>query len=139
MNSNTTGPANPPGDQRARPPRGVLQYLLCGLLLAYLACVWRHAESLMMLVNIETISPWAGLLMVTGSASLVMGVARSLYDARLGMVCSLLAAAELAIAAPQIGNWQYKLSQSMLATLLFGVAIALLGAWLAYRAARPTS
>ena len=132
-----TNNASTTASQSSRPTRGAPQYLLGGLLLAYLACAWRHAESLMMLVNIETIAPWAGLLMFTGSAFLLMGVVRSVYDARQGMVCCLLAALELAVAAPQIGNWQYKMSQSMLATLLFGVGVALLGAWLAYRAARP--
>lgn len=113
---------------------GLRQYLLGALLLVYMACAWRHAESLQMLVMLETIAPWAGLLMVMGTAFLALGVARSLLDARLGKHCLLLAAAELALAAPQIGNWDYKLSQSMLATLALGICIALYGAWLAWRA-----
>jgi hypothetical protein len=115
---------------------GLRQYLLGVLLLVYIACAWRHAESLQMLVMLQAIAPWAGLLMVVGSAFLVLGVARSLLDARLGKHCLLLAAVELALAAPQIGNWNYKMSQSMLATLALGICIALYGAWLAWRAAR---
>lgn len=113
---------------------GVRQYLLGALLLVYLACAWRYAGSLQMLVNLQTIAPWAGLLMVAGTAFLALGVARSLFDARLGKYCLLLAAVELAMAAPQIGNWDYKLSQSMLATLALGICIALYGAWLAWGA-----
>jgi hypothetical protein len=125
-----------PGRPVPKPKRGARQYLLGALLLIYLGCAWRYTESLLMLVNMEIMSQWAGLLMVTGTACLVLGVARSLYDARLGVYCLLSAAVEFAIAAPQIGNWQYKLSQSMLATLVLGVCIALFGAWLARRAER---
>lgn len=114
--------------------RGVRQYLLGALLLVYVVCAWRYAESLHMLINLQTIAPWAGLLMVGGTAFLVLGVARSLFDARLGKYSLLLAAVELAMAAPQIGNWDYKLSQSMLATLALGIFIALYGAWLAHHA-----
>ena len=113
---------------------GVRQTLLGALLLVYLTCAWRQAKTLQMLVNLEMISPWAGLLMVAGTAFLALGVARALFDARLGQRCLLLAAVELALAAPQIGNWDYKLSQSMLATLALGICVALYGAWLAWRA-----
>ena len=115
---------------------GVRQTLLGALLLVYLASAWRQAKTLQMLVNLEMISPWAGLLMVAGTAFLALGVARALFDARLGQRCLLLAAVELALAAPQIGNWDYKLSQSMLATLALGICVALYGAWLARRAGK---
>lgn len=125
-----------PERQRSRPTRGIEQYLLGVLFLAYLACAWQYYASMMMLVNLEMLAPAAGLLMVAGTGFLGMGVVRSLYDKRLGMYSLLLAAAELALAAPQIGNWDYRLSQSMLATLLFGIAVALFGAWLAHRPAK---
>ena len=113
------------------------QYLLGGLLLAYLVFAWRYVESLRVLLGFGMISPFTGLLMLAGSVFLVLGVARSLYAAQLGKFWLIFAALELAIAAPQIGQWDYRLSQGMLATLLFGIAIALMGAWLAHRAARP--
>ncbi|MES2317261.1 MAG: hypothetical protein V4631_07160 [Pseudomonadota bacterium] len=122
------------GTQARRPARGPLQYLLGVLFLIYLACGWRYVESLWMLVNIQTIALLAALLMVTGSALLAVGVARSLYNARLGQYFFLLAALQLGIAAPQIGNWGYKLSQGMLATLVFGISIAALGIFLAWKA-----
>jgi hypothetical protein len=127
------GPASP-AVRGPKPARGWFHFLLGGLLLAYLACAWRQAESLQMLVSLEMIVPWAGLLMVAGTAFLALGVARSLINPRLGRRCLLLAALELAMAAPQIGNWNYKLSQSMLATLALGICVALYGAWLAWRA-----
>lgn len=120
----------------SRRVRGAPQYMLALGLMAYLAFAWHYAESLLMLVEMEMIKPSAGLLMVAGTVFLAIGVARSLYHAPLGKYCLALAAAELALAAPQIGNWGYKLSRSMLATLLFGCAIALAGAWLAYRAGK---
>ncbi len=124
------------GRQRRAPQRGILQFLLAGLLLAYLFFAWRYLESLLVLLDFGMISPFTGLLMVAGSGFLVLGVARSLWAARLGKYVLLFAALELAIAAPQIGQWDYRLSQGMLATLVFGIAIALAGAWLAHRAAR---
>ena len=122
------------GAHGRKPARGALHYLLGVLLVIYLACAWRYRESLWMLVNIQTIAPLAALLMLTGSAFLVVGVARALYHARLGQVFFVLAAVQLGIAAPQIGNWGYKLSQGMLATLVFGVSIAALGFFLARQA-----
>ena len=106
--------------------------LLGALLLAYLACAWRYAPTLWMLLKIEIMAPSACLFMATGSAFLVLGVARSLFDARLGQYFLLLAAVQLAIAASRIGNWDYRLSQAILAMLVFGVGIALLGAARAY-------
>lgn len=134
MTNNMNAASKPPDRQRPRTTRGLPQYLLAGIVLAYLAFCWRFLDPLLMLVNIDMISSWTGLLIVAGTAFLAVGAARSLYDARLGKYCLLLAALELAVAAPQIGNWDYKLIQSMLATLAAGIAIALLGAWLAYRA-----
>lgn len=134
MTNNINARPKPLDARRPRPKRGLRQYLLAALLLVYLACAWRHAELLQMLVNFEAIAPWTGLLMVAGTAFLALGVARSLYDARLGKHCLLLAAAELAMAAPGIGNWDYKLSQALLATLALGICIALYGAWLARQA-----
>lgn len=132
LNAASKGPER----QRSRPTRGIEQYLLGALFLAYLACAWQYYESMLMLVNLQLLAPAAGLLMVAATGFVGVGVARSLYDARLGKYCLLLAAAELALAAPQIGNWDYRLSQSMLATLLFGIAVALFGVWLAHRAAK---
>ena len=111
-----------------------LQLLLGALLLAYLACAWRYVPSLWMLLKIDSVTPSAGLLTATGSGFLVLGVARSVFDARLGQYFLMLAALQLAIAASQIGNWEYRLSQAIVATLVFGVLVALLGAGLAYRA-----
>ena len=110
-----------------------LQLLLGALLLAYLACAWRYVPSLWMLLKIDSVTPSAGLLTATGSGFLVLGVARSVFDARLGQYFLMLAALQLAIAASQIGNWEYRLSQAIVATLVFGVLVALLGAGLAYR------
>lgn len=124
----------PSGKRRSR---GALQALLAGLLLAYLACAWRYAESLWMLINIETIAPLAALLMITGTIFLAAGVARTVFDARLGKVLLPLAAVQLAVAAPQIGNWEYRLSQGMLATLVLGTGIALFGFFVALRARQP--
>jgi hypothetical protein len=121
----------PSGKRRSR---GAPQALLAGLLLAYLACAWRYAESLWMLLSIETIAPSAALLMMTGTIFLVAGVARTVFDARLGKYLLLLAALQLAVAAPQIGNWEYRLSQGMLAVLVFGTGVALLGLYLSWRA-----
>lgn len=130
-----TRPAVPP-TQRARPSRGWPQWLLALLALAYLALAWRGAASLYMLIDLQVLAPVAGLLAVTGSVFLALGVARSVYDRRKGLYCLLLAAAELALAAPRIGNLDYRVSQVLLATLLFGLASALLGAWLARRSAK---
>ena len=118
------------------PQRTIMQFLLGGLLLVYLFFAWRYKESLLVLLDFGMISPFTGLLMVAGSGSLVLGVARSLWAERLGKYLLLFAALELAIAAPQIGQWDYRLSQGMLATLVFGIAIALAGAWLVHRASR---
>ena len=109
------------------------QLLLGALLLAYLACASRFVPSLWMLLKIDIVTPSAGLLTATGSGFLVLGVARSVFDARLGQYFLMLAALQLAIAASQIGNWGYRLSQAIVATLVFGVLVALLGAGLAYR------
>jgi hypothetical protein len=125
MNKNNTAPP------AAR--RGVAQYALGVLLLAYLAIAWRYLSSMMVLVDFGILSPVAALLMLSGSAFLVLGVVRHLLAPRLGKYCMLFAALELAIAAPQIGQWDYRLSQAMLAVLVFGIVIALFGAWRAHR------
>ena len=109
------------------------QLLLGALLLAYLACASRFVPSLWMLLKIDIVTPSAGLLTVTGSGFLALGVARLVCDARLGQYFLMLAALQLAIAACQVGNWEYRLSQAIVATLVFGVLVALLGAGLAYR------
>ena len=133
MTKNANAAPQAPRLNRA-PKRTIMQYLLGGLLLVYLLFAWTYVESLRVLLDFGMISLFTGLLMLTGSAFLVLGVARSLYAARLGKYWLLFAACELAIAAPQIGQWDYRLSQGMLATLGFGIAIALAGAWLAHRA-----
>lgn len=125
-----------PPTRRARLSGGALQWLLAALVLAYLALGWRAAEALIMLIDMQILAPAAGLLIVSGSMFLVLGAARSVYDRRKGLYCLLLAAAELALAAPQIGNWDYRVSKVLLATLLFGLASALLGAWLAHRSGK---
>ena len=106
--------------------------LLGVLLLIYLACAWRQAPALWMLFQIDAMVPAVFLLMATGTAFLVLGVARSLLNARLGQYFLMLAAIQFVMAAPQIGNWGYRLSQLILVTLLFGIGIALFGACLAY-------
>lgn len=116
----------------------LVQYLQGGLLLIYLACAARYMESLWIMLEIEALPLFAALLMVSGSAMLVLGVVRSLYQARLGSYLLTLAALQLVVAASRIGNWQYKVSQGMLATLVLGIVIALLGAWLAHRAKQGT-
>lgn len=136
-NANAAPPAA--SRQGRAPKRTILQFLLGGLLLVYLFLAWRYVQSLLVLLDFGIISPSTGLLMMAGSAFLVIGVARSLFFARLGKFWLLFAALELAIAAPQIGQWDYRLSQGMLGTLLFGVAIGLLGAWLAHRASELSS
>lgn len=130
-----TRPIAPP-TRRARLSAGALQWLLAALVLAYLALGWRAAEALIMLIDMQILAPAAGLLIVSGSMFLALGAARSVYDRRKGLYCLLLAAAELALAAPQIGNWDYRVSKVLLATLLFGLASALLGAWLAHRSGK---
>ena len=133
-NANAAPPAA--GRQGRAPKQNILQFLLGGLLLVYLFLAWRYVTSLIVLLDFGMISPSTGLLMMAGSGFLVIGVVRSLFSARKGKFLLLFAALELAIAAPQIGQWDYRLSQEMLGTLLFGVAIGLLGAWLAHRASR---
>jgi hypothetical protein len=129
--------APPAAIRQGRPPqRGIMQYLLAGLLIVYLAIGWRYVPSLLVLLDFGMISPFCGLLMLAGSAFLVLGVLRSLFAARLGKYCLLFGALELLIAAPQIGQWDYRLSQGLLATLVCGAAIGLWGAWMAHRAGR---
>ncbi len=121
--------------QAGQPARGRAHYLLGVLLLLYLLCAWRVAPMLWMLMDIEIIAPWAGLLMMSGTAFLALGIARSLYKARLEPAMLLLAAVLLGATMTQVGNWDYKVSQGLLATLAFGTAIALLGAVLGWRRA----
>lgn len=123
-----------PLSRAARPARRWHHWALAALFLAYMAFGWHYLQALMMLVSLEMLKPSVGLLMFAGTFFLAAGLARTLYDARLGKYCLLLAGAELAVAAVQIGNWDYKISRVMLATLAFGLAIALTGAWLAHRA-----
>jgi membrane-bound ClpP family serine protease len=132
----TTRPTTPPPDGAAR-PRGPRQWLLAALTLIYLALGWHYAGALLMLIEIEAVAPRVGLLSVTGTVFLVLGAARSLYQRHKGRYCLLLAAAELALAAPQIGNWDYRVSKVLLATLVFGMALALLGAWWTRRNSQP--
>ncbi len=120
----------------SQPPAFIKKYLLGLLLLIYALCAWWAAPALWSLLTIGIIAPVAALLMASGTAMLVLGVARSLYKDRLGKFCLLLAAVQLAAGAAQIGNWGYKVSQGMLATLVLGVLIALLGAWRAHGAGR---
>ncbi|MES2016559.1 MAG: hypothetical protein V4484_08680 [Pseudomonadota bacterium] len=115
-------------------PRGALQFVAPLLLLIYLVCAWRNAASLWALLNIGVIAPATVLLMAAGTALLVLGVARATYRAWLGKYVLLLAALQLAFGAAQIGNWDYKVSQGVLATLMLGVVIAVFGAWRAHRA-----
>lgn len=121
----------------ARPPRGPRQWLLAALALAYLAFGWHHANALLMLIDIQAVPAQVGLLGLAGTVFLLLGAARSLYNRRKGLYCLLLAAAELAVAAPQVGNWDYRISKLLLATLLCGMAIALLGAWFTRRGGKP--
>ncbi len=122
--------------QHRAPRRTIFQYLLGALLLVYLLFGISYLESLLVLLDFGMISPFAGVLMMAGSGSLMLGVARFLYAARLGKFLLLFAALALGAAAPQIGQWDYRLSQGILATLVFGVAIALTGAWKAHQASR---
>src|SRR5690349_8991071 len=88
-----------------RPPAGARQPLLGLLLLIYLACAWRAAPALLDLLRIGMMAPLAAELMAGGTALLMLGVARSLWRARLGKICFLLAAVQLGWGAAQIGDW----------------------------------
>jgi drug/metabolite transporter (DMT)-like permease len=116
--------------------RGPLQYLLGALALAYAGLGWHYADAMVRLVSMEVVAGSAFWLAFLGSASLLAGAARHVYNAQKGTYFLLFAALVLGYAALSIGNWDYLIGKTLAAGLAFGALVAGLGAWLAYRA-RP--
>lgn len=129
-------PKAPPEPVEAAPsrPRAAPQYLLGALLLAYGALGWRYAGEVFRLVSMGIISEGTFLVIFAGSASLLVGVARHLFNARKGGYFLLCAALLLANGAFSIGNWDYLIGKILAGVVGFGSLVAVLGAWQAWRA-----
>lgn len=115
-------------------PRAAPQYLLGALLLAYAVLGWRYAGALVRLVSMGIVSEGTFLLILAGSASLLVGVARNMLNASKGGYFLLCAVLLLANGAFSIGNWDYLVGKILAGVLGLGSLSAVFGAWQAWRA-----